>query len=129
MTATIHRPPGTRQPYYRRFAGRTAQWTVIVTTAMVAGRYIGEVFGLAGIAGLALGAPVAAATGLLAHAAVVRRQRWAVVLTVLLWAGWLIAGYTRHGWHNAALLAQGLGVVALVVGATLAGLDHRERQR
>jgi hypothetical protein len=129
MTATIRRPPEVRQPYYRRFATRTALWTAVITTALVAGQYVPLLFGLDGVAGLVVGAPVAIAAGILAHAAVAGRQRWAVVLTCLMWVSWLVVGYSVSGVHNLVTLAQALAFNAGVVGCWIGGRDIGQQRR
>jgi hypothetical protein len=129
MTTTLTCPPEVRRPYYRRFAARTSQWTLILTTALVAGQYVPLLFGLVGVAGLAVGTPVAVAAGILTHAAVTGRQRWAVVLTCLVWAAWLVAGYTVSGVHNLVTLTEALGFNVAVVGSTLGLTDVRRMRR
>jgi hypothetical protein len=127
MTTTLTRPSAVWQPYFRRLTVRTLQWTLIVTTAFAAGQYVPLLFGLTGLAGLAVGTPVAMAAGILTHAAAAGRQRWAIVLTALVWTSWLIVGYSVTGIHNLVTLAEALGFTATVVAISIGSVDARRQ--
>jgi hypothetical protein len=128
MSTTLTRPPVTRQPYYRQFAGRTARWTLVLTTAFVGGQYVAMVFGLTGGFGAFVGGVTAMALGTTA-AAGTDGHRWAAALTGLVWGGWLLVGHVHHGWANLRALAGMVAVLSAVVGVALALVDLRAEMR
>lgn len=129
MSITLTPRPAVRRPYLLPLARRAATWTATVVTALTGGQYAGLAFGLAGVAALAVGVPVALALGLLAYMAVAGRQRWALVALAVLWSVWVLVGWVNRGWHGSTLpLIEAVvlfGAVSLVVLA----LGDVRRQR
>jgi hypothetical protein len=127
MTATLNRLPGVRQPYYRRLAVRTVQWTVLIVSGLAVAEYTALLLG-PGKLSLAIALSCGGAVSLLAYASLVEHQRWAHAPLALLWVAALAVGYAHHGIGNTALIGQVLAMTAATV-ATVLGLGDVRRQR
>jgi hypothetical protein len=130
MTTTVTpRPSAVRQPYFRPLAARTALWTTVLVTALVGGQFVGLTLGLSGVPAGFVGAATATALGMVAHAAVADRARWAQITLAVLWLVWPVVGYANRGWSGSTLpLIEGVALTGAVVAVVLA-LSDVWRQR